>query len=96
MDEAARAVEPGGELAGDGLVLDEAALPRRRDGLLVEPDGLRFLPAEPGDLGADQGVFVEEVVGAAPGPLAELPLAVEQPLGERLRRGGSAPCGAAR
>ncbi len=27
--QAARAVEPGGELAGDGLVLDEAALPRR-------------------------------------------------------------------
>ncbi len=88
-EQAARAVKPRGELAGDGLVLDEAALSRRGDGLLVEPHRLRFLPAEPGDLGADQGVFVEEVLGAARGPRAELPLALEQ-LVRGLPSGGAA------
>jgi hypothetical protein len=83
--EAARAIEGRGELAGEGLVLDEALLARRRDGLLVEPDRLRLMPLQPRDLGADQSVLVEEVLGAALRPHAEPPLAGEQAVRELLR-----------
>jgi hypothetical protein len=70
---AACRVEPCGELAGDGFVLDESVLPSQPDGLFVETLGVELPPFDSGDLGADQRGAVAEVRGAVIRPYLELP-----------------------
>src|SRR6185369_15369553 len=62
---AARRMAPGemefpGKLMGEPLVLDEALVAGRLNGLLVEAHGLAVMPFEPRDLGRYQRVLVAE------------------------------------
>src|SRR5258705_11532106 len=70
--ETARRVEPRGHLMGQALVLYEAVVASRSNGLLVETHGVRVSPLKAGDLGRHQGVLVGERRWIVFGPLAQL------------------------
>ena len=70
--EAARRIEPRGHLMGQRLVLHEAVLTGRLNGLLVQTHGVGVPPFEAGDLGRHQCVFVAESRWIDFGPLAQL------------------------
>src|SRR5260221_13789701 len=70
--ETACRVEPRGYLMGQPLVLHEAILAGRSNGLLVQTHCIGVSPFEAGDLCRHQGVFVAESRWIAVGPLAQL------------------------
>src|SRR5712671_5877023 len=70
--EAARREEPRGQLMGQALVLDEAVLASRLNGLLVQTHGVGVPPFEARDLGQHQRVLVGESRWIVVGPFAQL------------------------
>ena len=70
--EAARQVEPRGHLMGQRLVLDEAVLASRLNGLLVQLHRIDVASFDAGDLGRHQRVLVGERRWIVFGPLAQL------------------------
>ncbi len=60
--------------AGNAFVLDETALARQADGLLVETLGVERSLFDAGDLGADQRRAVSEILGAVMRPYLKLPV----------------------
>src|SRR5262245_49209634 len=68
----ARRIEARGHLMGQPLVLHEAVLASRLNGLLVQTHGISIAPFEAGDLGQDQCVLVAESRWIVVGPLAQL------------------------
>src|ERR1700682_1357772 len=69
---AARRIEPRGQLMGQAFVLHETVLASRPNGLLVQTHGVGLPPFEAGYLGRHQGVFVAERRWIDVGPLAQL------------------------
>src|SRR5436305_3915983 len=53
---------------GEGLVMDESALSRRADRFLIQARGLSSIPAQAGELSANQGGPVGEVLRTTSGP----------------------------
>ena len=70
--EAARCIEPGGQLVRECFVLDEALLARATDGLLVEASRLQLPTFQACDLGAHERGAVREVRRAVLGPCFDL------------------------
>src|SRR6266850_5145618 len=68
----ARGVEPRRQLMGQALVLHEAVLASRSNGLLVQTHCIGVSPFEAGDLGRYQGVLIGESRRVVYGPLAQL------------------------
>ena len=84
-------IEATGQLVGERLVLDEAVLPRRADGLLVETHGLQILAVDTRHFGRQQGVAILEVrrTMVRPPPMPAQLLAEGLP--ERVLPGGGRP-----
>src|SRR5260221_7557716 len=70
--DAVRRVEARGHLMGQRLVLHEAVLACRLNGLLVKTHGIGVSPFEAGNLGRHQGVLVGEKWWGVFGPLTQL------------------------
>ena len=70
--EAARREEPRGQLIGQALVLHEAVVAGRSNGLLVQTHCIGVSPFEAGDLGQYQRVLVAEGRWTVFRPLAQL------------------------
>ena len=70
--EPARAIEGGSALIGDRLVVRQAVLAGRADGLFVEPLGVELAVAEARNFRAEQGRAARKVLRAVLGPLLEL------------------------
>src|SRR4029077_20524598 len=68
----ARRVKPGGEFVSHAFVLNEAVLPRRTDGLLIQALGVQLPSFDAGDLGADQRRAVSKILGAILRPSIDL------------------------
>src|SRR5262245_23452046 len=70
--EATNHVEARRELMGERLVVNEAVGTRRRNGALVQIHGIQRASLDPGNLGADQGSAILEVVGTVRRPRPKL------------------------
>src|SRR5262245_65896869 len=73
--EPASPVEVRGDLEGERLVVDEAVVARRTNGLLVELHRIGVTSLDARDLGGYQGSAVAEILGTCPGTRIE-PLAM--------------------
>ena len=69
--EATGGIEAGGQFIGERLVVHQAVVAGRADGLFVKTLGVELAAFEAGDLGAGQGGAACEVLRAVPGPLSE-------------------------
>ena len=78
--EATRRVEARGHFVGERLVVDQAVVAGRADGLLVETLGLELPPVKAGDLRADQRGAAHKVFWAVFGPRLELAMVGGQAL----------------
>src|ERR1700758_29187 len=70
--EATGSVETCAQFVGERLVVDQAVVAGRSDGLVVEPLSIELPPVKAGDLGADQRGATRKVFRAVFGPLLEL------------------------
>ena len=87
---AAGEMEARRKLMGDPLVLDEALVAGRLNGLLVEAHGLAVMPFEAGDLGRHQRVLVRR---RSAGNLWPIPAAVRHAPPDRSRHALCSPGG---
>jgi hypothetical protein len=76
--DAARHVEPGGKFAGGGLVLNEAALARRPNRLVVETFGFQLTALQTRELRPDQRGSIFEVLRTDPRPCFQFPVVRDQ------------------
>src|SRR5246127_4696013 len=70
--EATGSVEARGHFVGERLVVDQAVVAGRSDGLVIETLSIELPPVKAGDLGADQRGATRKVFRAVFGPLLEL------------------------
>src|SRR3954447_17170522 len=84
--EAARMVEPGGRLMGNGFVLNETVVAGRANGLLVKAHGIEVAAFDPGDFRAHQCSAIFEIFGAVLRPDCKLPVVIGQRLEVLLSR----------
>ena len=61
--EPARPVEAGSTFVGDCLIVDEAVVARRADGLFIQTFGVEVAALQSGDFRADQRGAVREILG---------------------------------
>src|SRR6202789_742532 len=76
--EVARRIEAGGKLVSQRLVLHEAILARRLDGLFIEPHGVEVPPLEAGNFGRHEGRAIRESRATVRGPSRDLLVMREQ------------------